>query len=179
MNDPVAVKSRPAYILLAVVCFGVLGGLIGRRADPGAVSIAALQQLPPDTLRIAVFALGGLLYAWVGLGLLGRMLFVTNRSVRKRYGYVAFKGAIGAGFLMLFPFTILSAFAELYLGWNAVQAFAAAGIMTGAALAGMELGKLGGGRLAGAILPSLGGLVLSGLWMLITSLAQGGWRILL
>ncbi len=179
MNDQVEVKSRSAYLWLAIVCFGVMGGLIGRRADPATITVAALQQFPPEALRIAIFSLGGILYAWVGLSLLGRALFIFNRRVRKSHGYGAFKSAIGIGFLMLLPFTVLSLLAELFLGWSAVQAFAAAGIMTGAALAGMELGRLGGGGLAGALIPSLGGLVLSVVWMLVTSLAQGGWRVLL
>ena len=143
MENEAEIRAKSSYVVLAVLCFGVLGALTGRRVGP-------------EPQLLAGFALGGIVFAWLGLAILGRVLYVFNSQVRKRYGYAAVSNAMGNGFLMLLPFTVLAAVAELYLGWNAVQAFSAAGIMTGAASAGMELGKLGGGRLADAMLAAVG-----------------------
>lgn len=163
MGNEGEIRGKTSYVALAVLCFGVLGGLTGRRVGP-------------EPQLLAGFALGGIVFAWLGLVVLGRVLYVFNSQVRKRYGYVAVSNAMGNGFLMLLPFTVLAAVAELYLGWNAVQAFSAAGIMTGGVTAGMELSKVGGGRLASMVLPSLGAFVLSGAWMLLTTLAQQAWK---
>lgn len=170
------IEKRSSFITLAIVCFGVLGGLTGRRVEIGSLSIPTFGVGGSEVIPIAAFALGGVIYAWIGLAVLGRLLYVFNRKVRKQHGYSAIKNAMGNGFLLLLPFTVLALVAELYLGWNAVQAFTAAGIMTGGATAGMELAKAGSGKLAGMILPSLGAFVLSGAWMLLTTLAQQAWK---
>lgn len=163
MANETAIRAKTSYMVVAVLCFGVLGALTGRR-------------LGPEAQVLAGFALGGIVFAWLGLVILGRALYVFNGRVRKRYGYVAVRNAMGNGFLMLMPFTVLAAVAELYLGWNAAQAFSAAGIMTGGATVGMELAKAGGGRLSSMALPSLGAFVLSGAWMLLTTMAQQAWK---
>jgi len=163
MANEAEIRAKSSYVVLAVLCFGVLGALTGRRVGP-----------EPQVL--VGFAFGGIVFAWLGLTILGRVLYVFNSRVRKQYGYAAVSNAIGSGFLMLLPFTVLAAVAELYLGWNAVQAFSAAGIMTGGASAGMELARIGGGRLAGMMLPILGAFVLSGAWLLATSMALGVWK---
>ncbi len=104
------------------------------------------------------------------------LIWAGNPGIRRQHGYGAIRTAIARGFLLLVPFTVLGAAADLGLGWNAVQAFTSAGLMTAAASAGMEIGRLGGGRLRSALLPAGLAFLLSALWMVGSSMAQLLWR---
>ena len=145
-------------LLLRLLSFALLGGLTARR-----VTTEGIAPYVGAVVAVVGMAIGLMLLRWA--------LFAFNPAVAKDHGYRGIKIAVGTGFMMMFPFAVLAAIAEVQFGWNAVQAFAMAGIMTSGAAAGVELVKLGGGRLANAILPMLGGMALSTLWALAAAVA--------
>ncbi len=146
------------YTGVGVACFAVLGGLAGR-------------HVRPDVVSIALFAAGCALFALVGLTLLGWLLGLLDPGVRKRHGQGGVSYAVGRGFLMVIPFTVLAATAELYLGWSAVQAFTSSGTMMGGAAVGVEMARLGGGRIRSLAVPMASAFVLSALWMFLSAMA--------
>ena len=143
---------------LRALCFGTLGALTARQVDN-------------DPVVLLGGAVAGVLFQWIGLSLLALILWAANPGARHQYGSRGVGTAITRGFLLLFPFTALALAAELALGWNAVQAFASAGIMSSGAATGAELGKLGGGRLRSMLLPTGWCFVLTITWMVAGSMA--------
>lgn len=150
---------------LRVLCFGALGALTARQVDSAPVVLLG-------------GAVAGVLFQWIGLGVLALVLWGANPGTRSQYGPRGVGTAIARGFLLLFPFTVLALAAELALGWNAVQAFASAGIMSSGAATGAELGKLGGGRLRSVLLPTGWCFVLTSVWIVAGSVAMMLWRSL-
>ena len=129
--------------------------------------------------KFAGVAVGGFLFGLMAVVLLSGLLALCNPGAFKRpRGLWGLLGAASEGLLLLLPFTILALLAELLLGWNAAQAFAAAGLMASAPGMGAAAMKRGGNRWANLILPSLAGLALSAAWMLLCALAVrlGGHR---
>ncbi len=134
---------------LSTVCFGVLGALVAR-------------HIGPTALVVALGVAGGLIFGKVLAMVLGGIVWASNASVRSEPGGVA--RALSDGVVVLIPFTILAALAELYLGWSAVQSFASAGIMASSAGVGAAAARSGGGWRTVA-LPAVGGMILSAAWM--------------
>lgn len=148
------------YLGSAIACFVVLGGLTGRHAGTGVV-------LP------LLFAVGCAFHGAIGLALLGLLLGGLNPKVRREQGLAGIFVAMGRGFLMMVPFTVLAAMAEIYLGWSAVQAFTSSGMMMAGAAVGVEMAKLGGGRITSMVVPVGGAFVLSAAWLFASAMAQG------
>jgi len=130
------------------------------------------RHLNANEMAPAVGAGVGVVFGSVGLGFLRVLVSIFCPRVMQRHGYRGIRAATGAGFLMMFPFAVLAAAAELQFGWSAVQAFAMAGIMTSGAAAGAELARLGGGPMASAIVPTFLAFLFSAAWGLATALAQ-------
>lgn len=144
---------------LRAACFAVLGALTARQAGL-------------DPLNLLGGALGGVAFQAVGLGVMVLLLWAFNPGARKQHGMGGMSSAVDRGFILLLPFTVLAALADLALGWNAVQAFASAGIMSSGAAVGAELGKLGGGRLRSMLLPTGWCFVLTMVWVVAGSMAM-------
>jgi hypothetical protein len=147
------------YMIVAAACFLVLAVLTGRHVGAG-------------WLPVVLFTAVGLIAALGFVGSLGGLLYLVNSRVRQQHGTGALIKAVSSGLLMLLPFTMLAALAELGLGWNAVQPFMTAGVMTAAGLAGAEAVRLGGGRLINAVVPALAGLAFSSLWLVLSTFAS-------
>jgi hypothetical protein len=147
------------YLIVAGACFLVLAALTGRHIGAG---------FGP----VLIFTPVGLLLAVGFVAVLGMLLYAANGRARAQVGGPAFVTALSQSLLMLLPFTVLAAVAEIALGWNAVQPFMTAGVMTAAGFAGAEAMRLGGGRLTNAIVPALAGLAFTSLWLMLSTLAS-------
>jgi hypothetical protein len=137
--------------VIAPLCFAFLGALVAR-------------HVRPDALIVSVGGALGLAYGRLAFWLIGRLLAAANASLHTEPGGVA--RAIADGGMVLLPFTALAALAELYLGWNAVQPFASAGIMAAAAGSGAAAAKAGGdGGWRNMVQPTACAMLLSAVWM--------------
>lgn len=155
-------RSRRGWFrrLPIVACFAILGWLLGRRGEP-----------EPEPVALAGVVLLALALGVIGRSIYGWAMVIFHPAIRRDHGAAAIRRAVDTGFLMLIPFTVLAAFAELRLGWSAVQAFASAGLMISGAMAGAELAKLGKQNWFAALLPSLGTAILAAAWIVLLSVA--------
>jgi hypothetical protein len=131
-------------------------------AGPRFARIASLAALGALTGRHlgsaeAVFAgaLAGLILGEASVWVLRALLQAGNVSVRTEHDVAVVRTAVDEGFLMLLPFAVLALVAELGLGWNSVQAFAAAGLLTAGGLAGSAMTAQGGSAFYNAVIPML------------------------
>lgn len=145
--------------LVQYLCFAVLGGLTARHISD-----------EPKMIAGGVFA--GVIFSIVSSFALAGFLHATNPQVRQQQGFMGAWQSFNTGFMMLIPFTVLALVAETVLGWNAVQVFASAGIMTAGATVGVELAKLGKGGFITGLLPAGAAFFLSALWMGLGILAR-------
>jgi len=156
----VSTAAGVANLALVLACITTLGWLTARHttASPG-----------------EAFAVGfGLMVmALIWLGVLTGIVHVMNPEIARTHGSGAALVSVATGMLMIVPFTVLALFAELALGWSAAQAFAAAGLMTGAGAVGMEIGRLGPRKLLNSLVPAGGGMLFVMIWMLTGALMQG------
>lgn len=159
MENQAPEQPGPYDAMLGLAAFAVLGALAGR----------ALGQELTDVVAGCVAALAVLT---IGAWLLRGLLATVNRDVRVRHGGAAIGAAVWRGFLMIVPFAVLAAVADLVLDWHAVQAFTAAAIMTSCAAAGVELTRLGGTALVNGLLSTLVGMAISGGWMMLVALLR-------
>jgi hypothetical protein len=146
-------------MIVAAACFLVLAALTGRHVGSG-------------WLPVVLFTPLGLVEALAFVGALWGLLSLVNGKVLRERGPGAIAEAVSKGLLMLLPFTILAALAELGLGWNAVQPFMTAGVMTAASFAGAEAIRLGGGRMTNVVVASATGLAFSTAWLVLVALAS-------
>lgn len=137
---------------LAVACFGVLGALAAPSESSGGY--------------IAALAVAGAGIGLAVIALLGGGLQRLNPSVVSSRGAGAIAAAVGHGFALLVPFTVMAAIAQLGLEWNATVVFTSAGILTSGSAAGAEVARLGGRKLASVIVPVLIGMAAVTLWSL-------------
>ena len=149
---PDGVKLWPAYL-----CFIIFGVLIPfSRPDYKfttiifSLIIAIVVGLLAVNLLIAAFNSG-------------------NKDVRQADGGFA-REAVGTGMLFMIPFTALAIMALALLGWNAIMPFASAAITTAAATAGTEAMKRGAQGVKNVMIPTLVAIVLSTVWMMLTSI---------
>ncbi len=151
---PVGIGAR----LLRTLCFATLGALTAQNISPTFVA------------RLGGAVLAVLLQVVV-LAATGWLLYLVNPHIRHAYGYRGIQTALARGFLLLIPYTVLAAFADLGLAWHAVQTFTAAGMLSAAAATGAELAELGGGRMVNIILLTGVASVLSIVWIALSTLA--------
>ncbi len=142
--------------IAALLCFTVLGALAVHRTNPSALAISCA-------------ALVGLVAAGVFLVVLGFLLHETNPPLRARLGRPGVNDAVGRGFTLLIPFTVLALLADFVLGWDATQAFTSAGVMAAAASLSADLMRQGARKFAGFALPMLGAFGFSMVWMVLSS----------
>ena len=143
-----------------VLSFAILAWLSGRAIDPRAGFVSVY------TICLLAFALAAL----AGLG---GLIYACNPTARRRLGFSSVLDALAGAFLMLLPFMLLALVAELFLDWNAAQAFTQAGIMTAGAAAGMEMVRLSEGKMVHVVVPLLGAFLFSMLWLIFSAAAQG------
>lgn len=82
------------------------------------------------------------LMALVWLAVLMSLLHTMNPEIARECGRAGAIATVATGMLMIVPFAALALIAELQLGWSAAQAFAAAGLMTGAGAVGLDQARL-------------------------------------
>ncbi len=155
-----AILSSPAaiYRWVAVGCFATLMLLtVHRFVDAGALILVA---------SIAAGAIG-----WLFLAALGWLIYLLDASARQALGRVGIAQAVGRGYLLLIPFTLLALLAVLRFHWDAALPFASTGIMTAGAAAGAELGQLEDRRPIHWALPTLAAAGFAALWAVLSALA--------
>jgi hypothetical protein len=157
----VSVPLGCVNLVLALACINVLGWL-------------TLRRLPVTSLTAFVLAFGLVVVALIGLAVLSVVLHLLNPEVARAHGKPAAFVAVASGMVMVIPFAVLALIAELVLHWSAAQAFATAGVMTGAAGIGVEISRLGPGRKANALVPALAGGLFVVVWILFGTLLQEG-----
>lgn len=145
------------------LAFALFGALIARRVNPnpqswmgGAVVCAFLGTLAALALRMMLAAAAG--------------------PARREHGFRMVSRSAGQGMVLLVPFALLAALAELALGWSAVQAFAAAGLMGSAAAAAAATARLGAPPLRSAVLAGVWSLVVAGALQWVAPMLQLGAR---
>ena len=156
--EPTLERESGIAMPLRAMSFAILGALTGRQAGP-------------EPLNLLGGALAGVVFQAIGLGALALLLWAWNPITRKAVGPGGVSAAVNRGALLFVPFAVLGTLADLGLGWNAVQAFTSAGIMSSGAAVGAEVGKLGGGRVRSMIIPAAWCLVLTMAWIFGSSLA--------
>lgn len=141
------------------------------------ISLAALGALTGLHLgaSAALFAGAGaaVIVGEVAILLLQALLHVGNGSVRAEHGAQVVRASVDEGFLMLLPFAALALLAELGFGWESVQAFAAAGLLTAGGLAGGGLTAKGGSAIYNAVAPMAVMLPAVAAWALLAAQAAG------
>lgn len=156
----VSTPAAVANLVLVLACIATLGWLTARHLPLSAFWSFAIS-----------FGLMGMGLVW--LGVLTGIVHVMNPEIARTHGKTAALVPVATGMLMIVPFTALALVAELSLGWSATQAFAAAGLMTGAGAVGMEIGRLGPRKLLNSLVPAGGGMLFVAVWMLVGALVQG------
>jgi hypothetical protein len=149
---PGGVKLWPAYL-----CFMIFGVLIP-------------FSKPNYKFTTVIYSL--LIAIVVGLMAINVLILVFNSgnaALRQTDGGFA-REAVGTGMLFMIPFTVLAIIALAVLGWNAVMPFASAAITTAAATAGAEAMKRGAQGTKNVMIPTLVAMVLSTVWMMLTSI---------
>ncbi|MCX6551523.1 MAG: hypothetical protein NTY02_11040 [Acidobacteria bacterium] len=157
MTNQTPAPPGPYDTMLGLAAFAVLGALAGR-------------ALGRELTGVLVGCVAALAVLTIGAWLLRILLAAVNREVRVQHGGAAIGGAVWRGFLMIVPFAVLAAVADLVLDWNAVQAFTATAIMTSCGAAGVELTRLGGKALVNGLLSTLVGMAIFGGWMVLVAL---------
>jgi len=148
-----------SHALLRTLAFGLFGYLAARR----------FTAIPLGLLGGAVL---GAVAGFVLLGPMRWVLWLANPAVRKEHGYKGVGRAVGTGFAGLVPFALLAFLAEMSLGWDALSAFAIAGLMAGATGAGLEVSRLGGKPVLNLVLGAALGFGLALIWTFLMLLVQ-------
>ena len=156
----VSTGAGVANLVLVLGCIATLGWLTARH-----------MSLAPIWSFMVTFGLMVMGLIW--LALLTGIVHVINPEIAQAHGSGAALVPVATGMLMIVPFTLLALVAELLLGWSATQAFAAAGLMTGAGAVGVEIGRLGPRKLLNSLVPAAGGMLFVVVWMLLGALGQG------
>lgn len=158
---PSANTSSPisGHALLRMLAFAAIGALMAPRFadEPEATVVGAV-----------IGAIAGVFL----LSPLRWLLWLVNPAVRKEHGYSGVRQAVGAGFATFVPFAFLAVVAEIGFGWDAVTAFAMAGLMTGASAAALEVARLGGHRIVNLVIGMACGFGLSIVWTVIMTMVQ-------
>jgi hypothetical protein len=133
-------------------CFAILAWLNGRHIGGGAG-------------QVALYSLLAFLLALAFLAGIGGLILVADPPLRKSSGYPSALDAVGRGFLIILPFTLLAILAEFIFKWGATQAFTQAGIMTAGAAVGMEVMRRSGQKIRYMIIPMVGAIAFSMAWI--------------
>ncbi|MBU0609175.1 MAG: hypothetical protein KKI08_14915 [Armatimonadetes bacterium] len=156
----VSTAAAAANLVLVLGCIATLGWLTARH-----------MPLAPFWSFAVTFLLMVMGLIW--LALLTGIVHVMNPEIAQSHGSGAALVPVATGMLMIVPFTVLALVAEFSLGWSATQAFAAAGLMTGAGGVGVEIGRLGPRKLLNSLVPAGGGALFVVIWMLLGAVVQG------
>jgi hypothetical protein len=146
------VKLWPAYL-----CFIIFGVLIPFSKPDFKITTVIYSLL--IAIVVGLLAINVLILAFNS----------GNAALRQTDGGFA-REAVGTGMLFMIPFTVLAIIALVLLGWNAVMPFASAAITTAAATAGTEAMKRGAQGTKNVMIPTLVAMVLSTVWMMLTSI---------
>ncbi len=162
MNGQPMRTTVPGAWLTGAAAFAVFGLLTGwRLAD-----VAAWDGIWAVTGVI----LAGVVGAAFG-GIAGAVLGLAARAASRGLTADTWRQAAGTGMLMLIPFVVLAAAAELLLGWNASVAFASAGLMTSGGATAVEARRQGAGGLGVALIPAMAAALLATGWTIAAALA--------
>jgi hypothetical protein len=151
----------PSAWLMGALAFAVFGLLTGWRL----ASLAAWDGVWAVTGVVVAGVVGAVFGAIAGV-----VLGFAARLAARGVGADVWREAAGTGLLMLIPFVVLAAAAELLLAWSASVAFASAGLMTAGGAIGVELGRRGVVGLRVAIIPALAAALLATGWALAAAI---------
>ena len=147
------------YAVIRTLTWAVIGGLF-----------AGLVTSDFDTILGSCLA--GAIAGIVLLAPLRWLLYLANPGVRKEHGYAGIRKAVGAGFLTMVPFALLALVAEVLFGWDALTAFAMAGMMAGSGAAALEVARLGGRTIPNLLIGVVHGFALSMIWAFLLLVVQ-------
>jgi hypothetical protein len=145
-------KERIFTGLVLVFCFAILAWLNGRHIGSGAG-------------QVALYSLLAFLLALAFLAGIGGLILAADKPLHSSSGYLGALDAVGRGFIIILPFTLLAILAEFIFKWGATQAFTQAGIMTAGAAVGMEVMRKSGQKAKYMIAPMAGAIVFSMAWI--------------
>lgn len=155
-KNPAARKS--GNFLPVYFCFLVFGILIGFNKPE-------FQLIP--------FSISVILALVLGFLMINSLILIFNsgnQGLKAQTENQFARESVSQGMLLMVPFTVLAALAQLILGWDTVMAFVSAAIMTAAASAGTEAMKRGAKGMKNVLLPSFLAFVVSTGWMLFIGL---------
>lgn len=151
------------HAAITVVGFGMLGALVGASAKA--------MFFPVFILLVIGLVLGAATIVGVDL-----LLHATHLELRDRFGEDIIHRVVTRQFLLMIPFVVLGMVAQLFLGWDAAQSFAAGGLLVVGASLGNELTSLGGRWVKSLLLSAGSTFFFAALWILLTALVGGLWR---
>ncbi len=141
---------------MSAVAFAIFGALL-------ASSVSA------DAAAIPIGALLAAAAGWLAVLLLRGLLAVMAVPAREADGARGLVAAMGDAGIVMLPFAVLAALAQLGLGWQVTQAFVVAALGAGAAAIGAVAVSRGAGKLLTAIVGGLWALAVGAGWMLAWS----------
>jgi hypothetical protein len=127
------------------------------------------SSISGDAAAIPVGALLAALAGWLAMWLLRWSLAMTAGPAREADAARGLFAAMGDAGIVMLPFAVLAALAQLGLGWQVTQAFVVAALGAGAAAIGAAAVDRGAGRLRTSIIGGLWALLVGAGWMLAWS----------
>jgi hypothetical protein len=135
--------------MVIALALALFGALLGQAAS------ADVEAMPAGAL-LAVLA------GWPATWLLR---WILAGLASREQGFDTRIGAVRDALGLLLPFALLATLAQLGLGWQATQAFLAAGLMAAAAAGAGAAIRLGAPALPATLVASAWGLLCSGAWI--------------
>lgn len=150
--------ARFGYAVARMAAFAALGALTARHvsAQPEAAAIGAVSGWILSEVMLLVLGTAAMLFCGAR---------ATPRSVSPGSG-------VRQGFVTMVPFALLALIAEIGLGWDAAQAFVAAGVTASAGAAATELARRGASQLRAVVVATVGGIAFAAAWIVVTLAAQ-------
>lgn len=154
--------SGPGALVLGGACFGVFGLLMGWR-------LAGIDAWDATwaVVGVVLAGLAGGVFGAAAGAILGAAAGLGARGPRAGAG----RELAAGGIVMLVPFVVLAAAAEILLGWSASVAFASAGLMTSGGAIGVEVVRRGGQGRRATLVPVVAAALLATAWTAIAAIA--------
>jgi hypothetical protein len=132
--------------------------------------LLAVYRLADEGAFVLVASVAAGVVGWLFMFVLEWLVYGLDVSARQALGRAGIARAVGRGFLLLIPFTLLAILAFLRLQWDAALPFACAGIMTAGSASGAELTEVGDRQAIHWVLPMLAAAAFSTGWIALCAL---------